>query len=68
MTVMDYCLETQRIVEAARPDRASPLFDAWFADSGRASRAVGAAIEGRNAAALDLAEPLSERYTGGGNA
>ena len=64
MSVLDYCLEVQLVVEAAKPERASPLFVDWFADTGRASRAVGYAIEGCQQAALDIAEPLYAKYKG----
>jgi hypothetical protein len=62
MSVLDYCVMVQQGVLAARPDGQDPSFTLWFADTGRASTAVTNALEGRDDAALRVAEVLAERY------
>jgi hypothetical protein len=62
MSVLDYCVMVQRGVLTAKPAPSDPSFQLWFADTGRASTAVGNALEGRNDVALRVAEVLAERY------
>jgi hypothetical protein len=62
MSVLDYCCKIQDRVTVSKPDQNDPLFMEWFGDTGRASKAVTHALEGRNGKALAIAEPLAERY------
>jgi hypothetical protein len=62
-SVTAYCLAVQTHVVASRPDSDSVLFDRWFQDTGLASNAVTLALESRNAAALQIAEQLADRYS-----
>ncbi len=62
MTVMDYCLSVQTHVKTCKPPQGDPAMCEWFGDSGRASIAVSAAINGERADALNIAEPLAEKY------
>ena len=62
MSPLDYCLRVQQAVQRGRPEPTSPLFEVWFADSGRAAQAVSLALEGRPVKAMDKAEKLARRY------
>jgi len=62
MSVVNYCCDVQRHVRACKPDKASSTIREWFGDTGRASRAVTAALECKTGLALRLAEPLAEKY------
>jgi hypothetical protein len=62
MTITNYCCDVQAAVKNGKPAERGPEWDEWFGDTGRASNALTAALEGKRSKALRIAEPLAERY------
>jgi len=61
LSVLAYCEQVQEAVLRGRPSGGAAALDLWIADTARASLAVVFALEAKDSAALEIAEPLAER-------
>lgn len=60
MSVHEYCCRVQVLLLDADIPMGDEILHCW--DRGRASRAVTLSLEGNDAAALELAEDVAERW------